>query len=372
MSWSDHHGESERLASEAEALARRGDKEGARRLYSLAASAECRALTLIGEDKPRTLGITAVSAASLWYHAGDMKQAARVAHAASTLAGLPAFATTELRTLLQAIWNETAQQEAGLTFVPGQVLVSVKGGQVIHGGAPLDLIVEKVQNVQSLFYRTAEYLNGLPLRKKGPPIKEIQERCRPWLFQSVPGSYQFVVAVQKPAQAELFPSAMPEPDILTEKFLAILKATSEDPENRLPEVVTDEHYRVMFLKTTRNLAPTGKTFERLDIRGIGDRSPVVLSPSTRKLISDTLKGPSTPPGAQIDRPNSMVLKGILRAVDLDDDWLDVSVNGETKRVKGVGETIDDLIGPMVNHEVSVRVSPGPRNTLLFVDIEQEE
>ncbi len=48
------------------------------------------------------------------------------------------------------------------------------------------------------------------------------------------------------------------------------------------------------------------------------------------------------------------------------------VNGETKRVRGVGETVDDLIGPMVNHEVRVRVTPGPRYTLVFIDIEQEE
>jgi hypothetical protein len=68
----------------------------------------------------------------------------------------------------------------------------------------------------------------------------------------------------------------------------------------------------------------------------------------------------------------MLLKGVLRALDLDDDWLEVAVDGKTERVKGVGEAVDDLIGPMVNREVNVRVQPGPRKSLLFVDIEVDE
>lgn len=372
MSWAEHHRESERLASEAEAAARRGDIVGARGLYAKAAQSEVAALSFLGPDRARTLGITAVSAAALWYHAGDLHQAARVAHQASTLAALPSFAAAELRTLLQAIWNETAQRDAGLSFVPGQVLVSVKGGQVITGGAPLDLILDKVQTVQSLFYRTAEYLKAIPLRKLGPPSKEVQEQCRPWIFQSVPGSYQFAVAVQKPAQSDLFLREDPGPEVLIEKFLAILKAAAEDPEEGLKEEVRDEGYRLTFLKMTRNLAPTGKVFSQMDIRGAGDQAAVVLSPGSRRLISETLKGPSTPTGAQIDRPNSMLLKGVLRALDLDDDWLEVAVDGKTERVKGVGEAVDDLIGPMVNREVNVRVQPGPRKSLLFVDIEVDE
>jgi hypothetical protein len=40
-----------------------------------------------------------------------------------------------------------------------------------------------------------------------------------------------------PAQSELFPSKDPEPEILTEKFLAILNAAAEDPEDALRKEV---------------------------------------------------------------------------------------------------------------------------------------
>src|SRR5260370_33247705 len=109
---------------------------------------------------------------------------------------IPQFARVDLRNLIQAIWTESSKRTANVPFLPGQVFVSVKGGEVITGGAPLELIVEKVQTIQSMFYRTVEFIQDKPLRRRGGPIREIQELCRPWLFQAAPGSYQFTVAIQ--------------------------------------------------------------------------------------------------------------------------------------------------------------------------------
>jgi hypothetical protein len=256
-------------------------------------------------------------------------------------------------------------------IVPGQVVVSVKGGEVVAGGAPLDLILGKVQIVEKLFYRTAEFLKSLPLRKKGPPSREIQERCRPWLFQSVPGSYQFVVAIQKPPQGEMFPTDDPEPEVLTETFLSILRAAGDDPVEALKAVVPKDDYRETFLKMTRNLAPGGKVFDQIEIRGAGDRKPVVLSTGSRKLIAKTLRGPAHTSAAEA-ADEETILRGVLRALHLDEDWLEVIVDGDHKRVTGVGEVVDDLIGPTVNHEVSVRIRPSKRKALTFIDIEQDE
>jgi hypothetical protein len=61
----------------------------------------------------------------------------------------------------------------------------------------------------------------------------------------------------------------------------------------------------------------------------------------------------------------------LRALDLDNDWLEVSTDGKPVKVKGVGETVDDVIGPMVNHNVVVRAMR-KRRSYSFIDIEQEE
>lgn len=369
MTWSFHHGNSEKLAEEAHHSLRQGDEARAVELFRIAAEEETLALNVLGEDKPRTLGITAVSAAVLWYRSGDALEAARVAHSSLSRSWLPDFAASELRSLLQTIWNESAMREAGLEFLPGQVIVSIQGGEIVHGGAPLDLIVDKVNTVQSLFFRTVEYFKAIPLRKSGPPSKEIKDRCRPWLFQSVPGSYQFAVAVQKPKQQELFPSDGIEPEAVTEKFLAILQAATLDPHDGLSAIVPDKEYRDTFLKMTRNLAPTGKVFERMEIRGFGDRDPVILSPSSRREMSETLRVDKVAPGEPSDEVR---LQGVLVGLQLQEDWLDVTVDGKTNRIFGVGETVDDLIGPMVNQTVIVRAAVGKKGRLKFLDIEQEE
>jgi hypothetical protein len=302
--------------------------------------------------------------------AGDLREAERLAHVAAANQALPAFAADELRALLQAIWNEDAQREAGVSFAPGQVLVSIKGGEVVRGGAPLDLIVEKAQAVQSMFYRTVEYVQNLPLRKRGPPSHELQERCRPWLFQSVPGSYQFSVAIQKPRQPDMFADPFPEPALLTDTFLAILRNASEQPDQALSAAVTKEDYREIFLKMARNLAPSGKAFSRLEIQGAGDRKPVVLSPETRKQISANLRRPKqTLVG---NEEEEITIAGVLRALDLDNDWLEVTIDGKHQKVIGVGDTVDDVIGPMVNHDVVVRARRGKRGALVFIDIEPDE
>jgi hypothetical protein len=375
MTWAQHHKESEAFAARAEDLENDGEFEAAIKLFDLAAQAETKALEALDPSKSRTIGITAVSAVALWYKAGNLNTAERLAYRCLVLENIPKFAEDQLRSLLQQIWNEHAQKNAGVSFIPGQVIVSVRGGSVVEGGAPLDLVLEKVSGIQSLFYRTAEYLKSMPLRRRGPPSKDLQDRCRPWLFQSVPGSYQFAVAIQKPAQGEMFPEQEIEPEELTRAFLTILRAATEDPENGMKSVVTSEDYRQTFLKLTRNLAPNGKLFSELEIRGAGNQHPIKLQAETKNLITQAL----TPRLMEIASPpelliNEVRLKGLLVGVQLTDDWLELEVSSPEKqvvRVWKVGETVDDVIGPMVNHEVVVRCWL-KKKAYQFIDIERED
>jgi hypothetical protein len=189
MSWTEFHKASEAAAIEAEQLFRDGSTSDAVRFYAKAAELEEQAFADVDGAKVRTRGITAVSAVSLWYKAASYERAEQLAHSMLADVSLPQFARTDLRNLVQAIWTEISKQGATVNFLPGQVFVSVKGGEVITGGAPLDLIVEKVQTIQAMFYRTVEFIRDMPLRSRGGPIREIQELCRPWLFQALPGSY---------------------------------------------------------------------------------------------------------------------------------------------------------------------------------------
>jgi hypothetical protein len=149
--------------------------------------------------------------------------------------------------------------------------------------------------------------------------------------------------------------------------LSIVRASADDAE-RLKELVPKDDYRGAFLKLTRNLAPTGKNFSRLEIRGPDHAAPVALAPENRKSISHALKPAASVLSALSIEETEVELTGVLRAVHLDKDWLELLVDENPLHIDGVSETIDDLIGPMVNRTVIVRARR-KGSLYRFIDIE---
>jgi hypothetical protein len=148
--------------------------------------------------------------------------------------------------------------------------------------------------------------------------------------------------------------------------MSILERAVVDPEEALVEAVPDPGYRSTFLKLTRNLAPSGKRFQNLQIRSTDSDKPLLLTSATRQELADTIKKQRQVPGSIVEE---RVIKGVLRAVHLDSDWLEILDGNDLVKITGVGEAVDDLIGPMVNHEVIVHTTRGRGGSLKFVDIE---
>ena len=366
MTWLEHHRRSGRYASDAEVAAHIGEETQAQELYAMAAQAEERALQELGTDKPRTYGITAVSAVALYFKAAQWSASRTLAYRCLGSGHLPKFAWRQMEDMLESI----RMQHIGFDSDNAHMLVSAKGGEIVAGGAPLDLIMATVQRMNSLLYRTTEYMKNFPHRKRGQPSKEIQDSYRPWLFQAAPGSYQFAVALQETRQLNMFDTDDLHPRKIVDRLFGILQACSTSPREGLPEIVPDDNYRRTFLKLTRDLAPTGKgRLTRLDIRAASAAHPVVLIPSTRDAIGGVLRE-SLPPSPDMQETE---IRGVLRALHLDKDWIEVVTHGDegSLRIDQAGDDVDDRIGPMVNHTVVVRVARAGQKTI-FLDIEADE
>lgn len=372
MTWKQAHGESTALAATAHDLVRSGAHEQALTQFRAAAEAEQRALDMIDDSKPRTLGITGVSAVALWYKAREFEMAERLALRLLVRPSIAGAATIALRELLQSIWNEKQKKEAGLQFIPGAVLVAIKGGETLRGGAPLDLIVEKVQAVQAMFYRTIEYLRGLPLRTRGAPSPEVQEQCKPWIFQEAPGSYQFSIAIQKPKQIDLFAGSEIQEAEIAERFLRIVAASAADDEAELSKEVSDAGYQTVFLKLARNLSPTDRTtaFNELEVRSPHERHGTALRAEARKRINVALRARRPPKEVLLDDAE-VELHGRLRALDLNADWIVIETVNGPEHIAEVPDATDDVLGPMVNKNVVVQAVRRRDKKLIYVDIELE-
>jgi len=129
------------------------------------------------------------------------------------------------------------------------------------------------------------------------------------------------------------------------------------------------------LKLARNLAPTGKTFKRLEIKSATDTEarPIILLPESRKEINESLRKGKKPIDASLGLKDRQLV-GILRGLQLDKDWIEVRADGEegTIRIYQTGDIIDDIVGSMVNHRVIVDVSERPDGKMIFRDIQSEE
>jgi len=365
MSWLAHHTQSEEYASQAEELYKRQENIQAAELYRLAAKSEVNALENLSSTKTRTIGITAVSAVSLYFKAREFAQAKKIAHKWLSTDLLPAFSVEELEDLLQVIRYEESRIKSGIQFIEGEVLVSVKGGEILYGAAPLELVLRKVDQISKIFYRTTEMLLNRDLRTRGNPTQDVKEQCDPWLFQSAPGSYQFAVRVRKPqAHEQLNFPGMPATEVqlrveqITKTFLDIVRAATQDPEGELTEIVPKEDYRKTFLKSVRDLAPplTGKAFDQIEIKSSSDieSRPVSLVPATRSVIKEVLNK-SEPLLQQSAEFKVVFLKGVLQNLHLDNGWIEINTNGQPQKIYGAGDEIDDRVGPMVNRPIVAEV-----------------
>jgi hypothetical protein len=123
------------------------------------------------------------------------------------------------------------------------------------------------------------------------------------------------------------------------------------------------------LKLSHGLAPTGKSYDRLEMRTTFDQQSVVLIPESRQLINEQVRSILPPQDAAAVAEE---FRGTLRAVHLDQDWLEVLSDGHLVHIKGLQDAVDDVIGPMVNKQVLVRAIRLSGNKHKFVDIETIE
>lgn len=157
-------------------------------------------------------------------------------------------------------------------------------------------------------------------------------------------------------------------------FFSVLRATVSSSDSDLATLVPDRGYREAFLSLSRNLAPTGKTFERLEIRDASApaREPVSFEVASRRDLNSALKQ-LRPPKPRTPSESVVEVKGTLRGLHLDQDWLEVVDADPLKpiRIHGAGDVLDDVVGPMVNHRVVV-TAVRRRNRLVYQDIDSDE
>lgn len=367
------HQKAQELAALAGLRMREGDPATARRMYTEAADLEQKAFEKIPQDKTRTRSILGVSLASLLYKARELEAAERELYKLLTLEGLTTAAHRQLRDLLEVVWDEKALLDSGFQYGEGELLISLRGGEIGSGTAPLELIVQKTDGFKSLLYRVAEWTGQHPFRSRGRPPSEVFHALQLRATQPATGSYRFTVRFVEPAQQKLFEDQ--EISItataVAESTVRILKLLNAAAVDELQEYIPQDDYRRAFTQLARNLAPTKRDAREIEVRQRSGRpdeveESVILAIGSRAAINEVVRS------SLHEDEKVTEVRGVLRALDLDQQWVDIQTDdGDRKHCKTPPEFLDDVVGPMVNRRV-VAHGKSKRTKFLLRDIELDE
>lgn len=347
--------------------------ELARHLYAEAAEQEEIALQEIPRDAKKTYSALALSLAALLYKSAkyDAAESACYKFLADNL--IQGHYRGALRDLLDYVRDEQLLSQSGQEYLVPELGFSFKGGEVGFGTAPAEAILSQISGYHSIARRLAESQWGMDFRTAGPPSAKLDSRLSARISQPTSGSYRFRLrfAASQTSLLQAVDERFSTSEIPTKLFDVVRAAASGDIE-AVKKLQLSELYRDALLKLVRNVIPDGKVLgsvELVEVKGFNDRA-FSLNSSARSRVAEVIRHFSPPP-----TEDEIFLKGVLRAVHLDEQWLGLlSPDGANIRCKTGKNVLDDVVGPMVNRNVIAHVvrSRKKRDTLKLLDIELDD
>lgn len=349
----EKHQSAQSLSTEAAAVLAEGREDDAIELFAKAALLEKEAFGEISSGKKRTRSVLAVSFVSLFYKARQYDNAELEIFRLLGSKELLQWANDQLRELLEVIVDERIlTQKLGYKYTGDIITVSLRGGEIGAGTGPLDLIIAKASGFRNLLYRFAEWIGNYPLRFRGNPPKDLLDLIQVRATQPTAGSYRLDIRLTEPMQLELYGRPPVQPKEVSDALFEFLERLNKGTRADIEDFVPNPKYRKALLELTKSVAPAGRRINEIGLsRKIGKRiQSVYLTPSLPAKVKESI----------IDEPKlkeepKQELRGVLRALHLDKNWLELALaDGRHEKCDTVPDMLDDVVGPMVNHEVLIR------------------
>jgi hypothetical protein len=230
------------------------------------------------------------------------------------------------------------------------ITLSLRGGEIGAGTGPLDLVLEKATGFRSLLYRMAEWVGRYPLRRQGPPPKDLYDLVQARATEPAVGSYRLEIRLTEPVQPNLFEPLRVQPADLSDRLFNFLECLTAGTFKDLEDLVPQSDYRKALLQLTRNIVPGGRRLREVGIyRTKNDRlQSIYLTDALPPRIREAIPKEESPSKERLS------YRGTLRALHLDRNWLELALEDASHiTCDTVPDMLDDVVGPMVNRHVLV-------------------
>jgi hypothetical protein len=364
-----YHNRAMELAEQAQIARLRGDRTTAATLTREAFEQERQAaLALSDIDIEPTRSVLHRSAAALALDSGENREAEKLVSAA--LAGNPpADVAEELRDLLEQVHFHRHLAVRGVVLQPDEFQLSLAGGLIGLGIAQSDEFVDRVRDIETLLYRTAERTLQRPYRDRGRRRDDLRRGLE--LYISAPRAASFAVTFRVGSYEQLQLPGLDFGQSVVDEVLDCLTLLAESNTTQLRRRIADESYYRNFVALTRRIAPDGERVRAVGLTAVrtsGARS-VLLSRKRSELPPDEEATARLP---ELRTSESVVVRGVLKMSDSRDEQRGlielIGTQGAHHTVQVPLGMMRDIVRPMYEDEVIVTGQrTGDIITLISID-----
>lgn len=294
------------------------------------------------------------SAATLAMDVGQTREAERLIAAA--LAGNPPpEIAEELRDLLEDVYFHRHLKVRGITLAPGDLQMTLEGNAVGFGIARSEAFIQRVKDLETLLYRTAERRLGRTFREAGRREKDLAQGLE--LYLSVPRAASFAVTLRlgKSDQLEL-----PGLDFSSETLKDVLDGITMITEGKLTDLenaIPDGSYRANFIGLIERLSPDGQDIKVVGFTSVSDQTEHIVALSTpKKELRERMRRSSPKPQREVE-VERITIKGMLLEADARrqrEGIIEVvDADGTAHRIAVPRGMMSDIVKPMFEEEVLV-------------------
>lgn len=370
------HRQAMALADLAEEARRTGDKEKCRALTVEALNLESTAAWKIANDATMepSRSILFRSAASLAIGVGETRIAEQMIAAA--LAGNPPpEIVEELRDLLEDVYFYRHLKVRGVTLAPGEFQMTLAGKAVGFGIARSEAFVQRVKDLETILYRTAERRLGRPFKEAGRRVKDLAESLE--LYLTVPRAASFAVTLRLGKSDQLlFPEINFSAETMKE-LLAGISMINEGNMQALQQSIPDESYRLNFIGLVERLSPDGEDIKTVGFTSVADDGESIVALVTpKKELRERIRRASQDQQQKVCAQSEHI-RGVLLEADAKrrkEGVIEVvDSNGLPHKIYVPRGMMSDIVKPMFEEDVVVVAArQGTKLSLESIDLAASE
>ena len=259
----------------------------------------------------------------------------------------------ELRNLLEHVYFRRHLDLRGIMLGFNEFQLSLNGLSVGFGIAETNQFIQRVKDVESLLYRTAERKLNRPYRERGRPREALQREFGLYISTPRPGSFAVSFRIGQASQLKL---RLPDVDLAEEiidDMFECFELFNELRTEQLQRKIPDESYYTNFIGLARSIAPDGE-----DIRSVGFTA--VRGERERQVLLTTPKRQAPAARIQLPEPEAerrAEIRGILRYADSRQEEKGqiqlIDDQGIPHKIRVPRGLMSDIVKPMFEEDVVV-------------------